>query len=359
MTSSAQARSGGQTSDKVPVFQVLAQDLQNLGVEAVFGLMSDDTALFATALDSLGVRFYGARHENNAIAMADGYAYATGRLGVAVIGRGPALANGLHGGSLCQPYWLALSSHLRRGGNIGAAQRAGTRLQGGSTASACCGRPACAPSPQRARRRARTVLADAAAAAMAGARGQLAPADQRPARRDRAAGAARLSFDIPRVSRLQATAQSIAAAAAVLAKAKRPLILAGLGAHRAGAREAIEALAEQDRRAARYHGARQGPVPWQSHAISASSARSRTRSRGAWRSRPTACWCSAPVSTSSPPASAPRCRKVPLIQVDTVRANIGRWLNADVAVVGDARLVAEQLAEALSRAAARSEAFPR
>jgi acetolactate synthase-1/2/3 large subunit len=28
--------------------------------------------------------------------MADGYAYATGRLGVAVIGRGPALANGLH-----------------------------------------------------------------------------------------------------------------------------------------------------------------------------------------------------------------------------------------------------------------------
>src|SRR5262249_57724879 len=27
----------------------------------------------------------------------DGYAYAAGRLGVAVIGRGPALANGLHG----------------------------------------------------------------------------------------------------------------------------------------------------------------------------------------------------------------------------------------------------------------------
>jgi hypothetical protein len=29
-------------------------------MEAVFGLMSDDTAVFATALDASGVRFYGA-----------------------------------------------------------------------------------------------------------------------------------------------------------------------------------------------------------------------------------------------------------------------------------------------------------
>ena len=39
--------------------------------------------------------------------------------------------------------------------------------------------------------------------------------------------------------------------------------------------------------------------------------------------------------------------QVALIQVDAVRSNIGRWLNADAAVVGDARLVAEQLAAAL------------
>src|SRR5204863_9505587 len=35
--------------------------------------------------------------------------------------------------------------------------------------------------------------------------------------------------------------------------------------------------------------------------------------------------------------------KVPLIQVDTSRSNIGRWHPADVAVVGDARLAAEAL----------------
>ena len=45
------------------------------------------------------MRFYGARHENNAIAMAEGFASATGKLGVAVIGRGPATANSLHAAS--------------------------------------------------------------------------------------------------------------------------------------------------------------------------------------------------------------------------------------------------------------------
>jgi thiamine pyrophosphate-dependent acetolactate synthase large subunit-like protein len=39
--------------------------------------------------------------------------------------------------------------------------------------------------------------------------------------------------------------------------------------------------------------------------------------------------------------------KVPLIQVDAARGNIGRWQAADVAVVGDARLAAEALLAAL------------
>jgi thiamine pyrophosphate-dependent acetolactate synthase large subunit-like protein len=91
MKSAAQQRRGSEKSSrKAPVYQVLAEDIKAMGVEAAFGLMSDDTALFATALDTMGVRFYGARHENSAIAMADGYAYAAGRLGVAVVGRGPA-----------------------------------------------------------------------------------------------------------------------------------------------------------------------------------------------------------------------------------------------------------------------------
>ena len=72
------------THRTLPVYQALAEDIHALGVECVFGLMS------------MGIRFYGARHENNAITMAEGYAYATGKLAITVIGRGPGTANGLH-----------------------------------------------------------------------------------------------------------------------------------------------------------------------------------------------------------------------------------------------------------------------
>ena len=88
---------GKDTLRRLPVYEVLARDVQKLGIEAVFGLVSDDTAMFATALDSIGVRFHGARHENSAIVMAEGYAATSGRLGVAIVGRGPATANGMHG----------------------------------------------------------------------------------------------------------------------------------------------------------------------------------------------------------------------------------------------------------------------
>ena len=54
-----------------PTYELLARDIQDWGVECVFGLMSDDTAVLATTLDAIGVRFHGARHENNAIAAAD------------------------------------------------------------------------------------------------------------------------------------------------------------------------------------------------------------------------------------------------------------------------------------------------
>src|SRR3982074_1813597 len=111
MTMLKEAASG--TERRAPTYQVLVEDLKALGIQQVFGLMSDDTAVFATALDSSGIRFYGARHENNAIAMAEGFSYATGGLGVAVIGRGPATPYGPPSPDLCQPRRLARADHLR------------------------------------------------------------------------------------------------------------------------------------------------------------------------------------------------------------------------------------------------------
>lgn len=73
----------------IQVHQAIAAEIQALGVDIVFGLMSDDTAVFCTSLDGLGITFHGARHENNAIAMAEGYAFATGRLGLPSSGAAP------------------------------------------------------------------------------------------------------------------------------------------------------------------------------------------------------------------------------------------------------------------------------
>ena len=77
----------------IPVYEILAEDIKALGVDSVFGLMSDDICQLVATLDAIGVRFIGARHESNAVMMATGYATASGKLGVALIGRGPAMAN--------------------------------------------------------------------------------------------------------------------------------------------------------------------------------------------------------------------------------------------------------------------------
>src|SRR5690606_21290370 len=90
------AGSGGTRARRTPVYEVLARKLRSLATP-VFGLMSDDTMLLASTLDAMGVAFHAARHENSAIGMADGWASATGELGLALIGPRPATANGLHG----------------------------------------------------------------------------------------------------------------------------------------------------------------------------------------------------------------------------------------------------------------------
>src|SRR4051812_6546859 len=85
------------SAQRIPTYEALALQLKRLGVECVFGLMSDETATLIAAIDGAGVRFVSTRHEKNAVAMAEGYATSSGRLGVALIGGGPATANGLHG----------------------------------------------------------------------------------------------------------------------------------------------------------------------------------------------------------------------------------------------------------------------
>jgi thiamine pyrophosphate-dependent acetolactate synthase large subunit-like protein len=316
--------------------------------------MSDDTALFATALDTAGVRFYGARHENAAIAMADGYAYATGRLAIAVIGRGPALANGLHAAVYASRTGSKLLIVYGEAATMGAPNGLGPdykALDGVGVLRAAGLRTFSATSPEGARQ----TLADAVGAAMAGNAVSLhLPTNVQLT--EIARPSTPLAVRPPDRQPLPAKPQSIEAAAAVLAKARRPLIVAGIGAYRAGARNAIEKLAERI------------------GALMVTTARGKDLFRGNPRNLGIIGSFSHSIArrmadqadcvlvfgaglnflTTSFGTAVPQ---VPLIQVDTVRANIGRWLNADVAVVGDARLVAENLLAALPERTAADKPF--
>jgi acetolactate synthase I/II/III large subunit len=336
-----------------PLYQVLAEDITAMGVEAAFGLMSDDTALLVTALDTAGARFYGARHENSAIAMADGYAYASGRLGVAVIGRGPALANGLHGAVYASrtgsPVLLIYgeAATVSQPNGFGPDYKA---IDGLGVLSAAGLRTFSATSPQSVR----AVLADAAAAAMSGTAVSLhLPTNVQLAEIERPQ-----PLRIRQIERKAATAkpQSIAAAAAVLANANRPLIVAGLGAHRAGAAKAIEALA--DKIGALLLTTARGKDLFRGNpnnlGIIGSFSHSIARRMAEQADCVLVFGASLNFLTTSFGTSLPQ---VPLIQVDAVRTNIGRWFAADVGLVGDARIVAEQLIEAMPQRSASAKPF--
>jgi thiamine pyrophosphate-dependent acetolactate synthase large subunit-like protein len=75
----------------------LVQMLDRLGVELVFGLPGVHNLPIWKALSESDIRLVGVRHEQTAAYAADGYARATGKLGVALVTTGPGAANTLGG----------------------------------------------------------------------------------------------------------------------------------------------------------------------------------------------------------------------------------------------------------------------
>src|SRR5437867_11210173 len=74
--------------------EVLLRSLAAEGVQVVFGIPgTHNLAVYDALLDVPGVRHIGARHEQGAAFMADGYARAGGRVGVCLSTTGPAALN--------------------------------------------------------------------------------------------------------------------------------------------------------------------------------------------------------------------------------------------------------------------------
>jgi acetolactate synthase-1/2/3 large subunit len=345
----------------VPVYQLLAEDLKSMGVDTVFGLMSDDTAHFGVSVDAMGIRFLGARHENTAIVMAEAYAAATGRLAVCCVGRGPALANGLHGAAFAcrtgNPLLLIYGEATTGavpGNSSGPDYKA---LDQEGVLKAADIRTFVPTSPEAVRQ----TLTDAATAARQGTTVALllpvniqlaeitVPAEA-PAPRPLAAEPA------PQPLARPAEAHSIVAASTVLASARKPLILAGHGAHAAGAREALIRLA--DRTGALLATTARGKDLFRGHPLNlgiiGSFSHSIARRMTAEADCVLAFGAGLNILTMSFGHSLP---DAPLIHVDRLRGHIGRWTAADVGIVGDARLVAEQLIETVPERIADEKPF--
>lgn len=71
------------------VYEALAKAFVEEGVDTMFTLMGDANMHWSIAMAEAGVRVVHARHENAALAMADGYARAGRRVGVASVTSGP------------------------------------------------------------------------------------------------------------------------------------------------------------------------------------------------------------------------------------------------------------------------------
>jgi thiamine pyrophosphate-dependent acetolactate synthase large subunit-like protein len=221
---------------------VLVAGLQAAGVEVVFGLPGVHNLAAWEALRESPIRLVGVRHEQAAAYAADGYARASGRLGVALVTTGPGAANTL---GACGEAWASRSPVLVIATDIPTTLRRPDVHRGvlhectdqagmfAPVTKACftpatlaeLGRAALAAPESALRAPARPVYLEIPT-------DLLSAAGEEPAPAGRSAGPGLPVTDVEPALRL-------------LEEAERPLVWAGGGAVAAGAGETVVALAER------------------------------------------------------------------------------------------------------------------
>ena len=218
------------------VCEAIGRTLVERGVEAFFGLVGSGNFAVTNALHAAGAAFYSSRHEGGAVAMADGYARACGKIGVCSVHQGPGFTNTLTGlteaaksrtpllvlAADTPPRTLWSNFKIDQGSLARTAGALVERVRGPETAAADAARAL-----RRARVERRPVVLNI-------------PIDivEVPAGPP----------DIPEWPALEPprpSERSVGKVADLLEGASRPVILAGRGAALAGAREALEALGDR------------------------------------------------------------------------------------------------------------------
>jgi thiamine pyrophosphate-dependent acetolactate synthase large subunit-like protein len=220
------------------VSEAIGRTLAGRGVEVCFGLAGSGNFAVLNALHSAGVGFYSSRHECGAVAMADGYARASGKIAVASVHQGPGFTNTLTGlteAAKCRTPLLVLAADvppstlwsnfkIEQGilaETVGAVTE---RVRGPETAAADTARAL-----RRARIERRPVVLNI-------------PINLVDASCD---GGSSVVPDWPALEPPRPSDRSVVEVADLLEGASHPAIVAGRGAAISGAREALEALADR------------------------------------------------------------------------------------------------------------------
>jgi thiamine pyrophosphate-dependent acetolactate synthase large subunit-like protein len=222
----------------VNVAEAVGRALAGLGVRHVFGLLGSGNFVVTNALVDHGATFLASRHEGGAITMADAYARVSGQVGVCSVHQGPGLTNAMTG--LTEAAKSRTPLLVLAADTAASAIRSNFRIEQdnlvravGAVAERLHGPASAVADTTRAWRRARIErrpvvlmlpLDVQAAPCPDGSHGRAAPVEIHPVWPSQAA---------------------IVAAADVLARSRRPLILAGRGAVLAAAREPLEEIGER------------------------------------------------------------------------------------------------------------------
>ena len=219
--------------------EALAVALARSGVEVAFGLAGSSNFRLINAIREAGIDYCPACHEAGAVAMADGYARASRRVGVASVHQGPGVTNAatpLAEAVKSGTPLLLLAPEADHDG-----RHANQALDPLPLAAAVGARAMRIEAPESAAAEAATALHVAATE-----RSPVVLAFQPDPLETRVPGDEAEPFAPPRwLPRGPAAARGVARLAAALEPARRPLILAGRGAVLAGAGSALRDLAER------------------------------------------------------------------------------------------------------------------
>ncbi len=323
------------------VYEAVARTLVDHGVDTLFGLMGDGNLKLIPHLTSEhGVRMVGARHESAALAMADGYARVTGRTGVCSVTQGPGLTNTL---TALVSARKAATPLVLLAGNTPLAVRGLPQECDQDAVYAAAGVPV---QPFTAA----TASADIAAAfALARSRpgpvGLSMPTDVQD--EEHAGELHGPDGATQRPAAAEPDPDQLAAVVARLRRAERPVVLAGRGAIRAGAH--AEAVALADRIGALLATSLPGKSWFDAHPWSLGICGGLATPLGVelLRDADVVVVLGASVNSFTNKAGSLFGPPTELIHVDTNPAAIGAYTPAALSVIGDARVVAARLTEAL------------